>query len=81
MSKMLPAVTLVLFLSACTAPEWTEEALRKQGFTDITVRGYDFFACGEDDAFATAFVARNTNGDYVDGTVCCGLFKSCTVRW
>lgn len=75
----------VLFVAiapyACTAPEWSRVALTSQGFTDIQMGGYMWFACGRDDGFSTSFAAKNTLGQRVEGVVCCGLLKSCTVRW
>ncbi len=72
---------LLVLCTACTAPDMTRETLRKAGYTDITTQGYDLFACGEDDTFATQFRAKNPAGATVNGTVCCGLLKSCTIRF
>jgi hypothetical protein len=56
-------------------------ALEASGFDDITLTGYAWFACGKDDAFASSFRAVNARGAEVSGVVCCGLWKSCTVRF
>lgn len=78
-------VAFCAFLStgtiACTDDSRSAEALRKAGFTDIRLTGYSYFACGEDDAFRTDFVAKNPQGVDVSGTVCCGWLKSCTIRF
>ena len=47
----------------------------------VKFTGYDAFSCSQDDTFHTGFVAKNPKGDTVKGTVCCGVLKSCTVRF
>lgn len=75
------AISLLFLLVSCIAPDRSRAVLEKSGFKNIEITGYQWFACGQDDGFSTGFVAQNANGQYVDGTVCCGLFKSCTVRF
>lgn len=81
--KRLAFLFFVLFTlcSACTDEDAARSALTKQGFTDINVGGYAFMSCSDDDTFKTKFSAKNPNGVRVDGVVCCGIMKSCTVRW
>ena len=81
MRHMLVAVACAIGLAGCTAPDRSRDTLVKSGFTDIQVGGYDFWSCGQHDYFSTHFRARNSQGVVVDGTVCCGLYKSCTVRF
>lgn len=63
-----------------TDEESSKKALESQGFTDIRFTGKKSFDC-ESELFRTGFNAKNTQGKEVSGTVCCGLLKSCTVRW
>lgn len=70
-----------LALAGCTTDNRTRETLIDSGFTHIEVGGYDFLSCGKDDFYSTHFKARNPAGREVEGTVCCGFFKSCTVRF
>lgn len=79
--KKAIAIGSVLLLCACTDEVRSRQALENQGFTDIRFTGYDAFACSEDDGLHTGFVAKNAQGKMVHGTVCCGILKSCTVRW
>lgn len=74
---------LLLIVSGCmcTTESGTIETLHKAGFTDVQTDGYAFFACSEDDTFATRFVATNPAGQRVGGAVCCGLMKNCTIRF
>lgn len=65
----------------CDANDEVREVLEPQGFTDINPTGYEFFACGKDDSFNSGFTATSVTGERVSGVVCCGLLKSCTVRW
>jgi hypothetical protein len=57
------------------------EALNNAGYQNIEIMGESrFYAC-ETEYYKTAFRARNSNGDVVKGVVCCGLLKSCTIRF
>lgn len=67
-------------LFGCTQPQRSVQALDAAGFTDISVGGYAWWACG-DDSYATGFVATNPNGKRVSGAVCCGWAKNCTIRF
>jgi len=70
-----------LSLLACTAPDMSTETLHKAGFTQITTGGYAFFTCGDDYTFSTKFSAKNPNKEWVDGAVCCGILKGCTIKF
>lgn len=72
---------LCLSLFACTSPGAAVSTLEKSGFTDIKTTGYRMLACSKDDTYTTGFTAKNPAGVEVSGVVCCGLFKSCTVRF
>ena len=73
---------LMLFaLVSCTDEDASKSALKNSGYSEITFSGYLWFACSDDDMFHTAFSAKNPKGDLVSGVVCCGLLKSCTIRF
>ena len=73
---------LALFLISCSAPDMSRETLRKAGFTDIEITGWELWSCGKDDTWSTGFKAKNPQGLVVEGTVCCGMVvKDCTVRF
>lgn len=77
---ILIALAVILF-SACTDKEGAEMFLKKQGYTDITLTGYDFFVCSKDDSLSTGFIAQK-NGKTVEGTVCTGmLLKNHTIKF
>lgn len=79
--KIIVALAL-LMLTACTSETDARRALEAEGFKDIRVTGYDWFACAKDDTFHTGFVAKNREGREVKGVVCSGLlFKGATVRY
>ena len=80
MRKLL-IILAIIGLFGCTSPSRTVNTLQQAGYTEIQTTGYSFFSCGEDDAFSTGFTATNPRGDRVSGTVCCGLVKSCTIRY
>lgn len=78
---MKRTIIIALLLSACTDEAATVSTLQRSGFTGIRTTGYAAFSCSEDDVFATGFSAINPLGQRVSGVVCCGTFKSCTVRF
>ena len=74
-------VAVVMSLGGCTKPDASRRILEREGYTDIRITGYSWFGCSEDDFFSTGFEAKK-NGQYVEGTVCAGLFfKGATVRF
>ena len=69
----------ILFQTGCTDPESARDALSDEGYTDIEIVGFEVWGCSEDDFYHTGFRARR--GDrVVEGVVCCGIMKDCTVR-
>lgn len=74
-------IVCVVLCASCTDENASRSALTKQGFTDIKIEGVAWWACGEGDSYATKFTAKNSNGMQVSGAVCCGVVKSCTIRW
>lgn len=83
MKNLFILLALTFTLSGClTDSDGAVEVLEAQGFTNIQTHGYAFFACSEDDTFATKFTATGPTGKPASGAVCCGLlFKNCTVRF
>ena len=75
-------ILAALLLAACTSPESATRVLTSNGYTDVRMTGYNFFACSQDDVFHTGFEAKSPNGTPVKGTVCAGLiFKNSTIRF
>ena len=83
--KRIMILSLAALVVSCTDEDAARDTLLKQGFSDVTIHGYDWTACGkDDDDAATKFTATNPKGQRVSGVVCCGLghlSKDCTVRW
>lgn len=80
--KKILLITICLLLAGCTNKEDAERALNNNGFDDVKVIGYSFFACSKDDFYHTAFIAKSKDGKEVKGVVCSGLlFKNATIRW
>lgn len=80
MNKILLLLITVLTLTGCTNADKATSVLHKQGYSDIEITGYDLFACGEDDFYATGFEAKSLTGEHISGTVCSGFFKGNTIR-
>jgi hypothetical protein len=79
---VVASVASVTMVAGCeVTPSEAHRVLRAQGFEEIELTGYAAFACSDGDSFSTSFRARNARGWRVDGVVCCGLFKACTVRF
>lgn len=70
-----------LCFSCGASEERSRAALEKSGYKDIEITGYSPFSCDEKDSFSTGFKATNPVGQRVEGVVCCGLLKNCTVRF
>lgn len=84
--KVIFAIGLLLLLlftlgNYGTSPEQVNTTLNKQGFEKVVPGELSLFGCGEDDMPGRRFVAVNPRGVEVEGIVCCGLFKNCTVRF
>jgi len=72
---------LPLALIGCTQPDKAKSVLEAQGLSSVEITGYNWFACSEDDIYATGFEATSVSGNKVRGTVCAGAFKGSTVRY
>lgn len=68
-------------LMACSDYDRSRKTLESAGFTDIVITGYEPFSCSDDDTYSTGFNAKNPKGVVVDGVVCCGVVKACTIRY
>lgn len=80
----LVTLGLLALIPTCGACNVSEEhattILAPQGFTEVHTQGYAWIGCG-DDTFGSHFTAVNAAGEPVEGVICCGWLKSCTVRW
>jgi len=80
MKKLL--VLSLLFFSACTDEHNAMRVLQENGYRNVQLTGYGWFACSKDDTFRTSFIAISPNGSQVKGTVCSGfIFKNSTIRF
>lgn len=86
--KVVVGIFIVLsLLFVLSEPLWAYDppeatrVLEQQGFKDIKINGYAWFACAKSDTWQTEFEATALNGTKVKGAVCSGLFwKANTVR-
>lgn len=80
--KNLALLLASLALCACTQPNNAQQLLEAQGYTDVQITGYRWFACSDDDTYRTGFTATSPAGKSIKGTVCAGLFfKGATIRF
>lgn len=71
------------FLAGCTDAPRARRVLEDQGYSNVTITGYRWWGCADDDSCATGFEAIAPGGKKVKGVVCSGfgLFsKGATVR-
>ncbi len=79
---------LALLLISCSDVRYIplgqrqESAVRSLGFKDPYSTGPVIIGCSEDDSFlnSESFRAIGPDGRNVEGSVCCGWLKGCTVR-
>ncbi len=72
---------IVVRLLGCTPDEaHARKVLEAYGFENIHLGGYPFFGCGNGELLSVEFTATSVKKDAVRGSVCCGIFKNCTVR-
>ena len=79
--KNFVIIALAIGLVGCSSRNSTIETLTEQGYTNIETHGHAWFACSEDDVFATKFTATSPSGHRVEGAVCKGWFKGATIRF
>ena len=58
-----------------------QKFLEAQGYSNITMTGYNFFNCYRGDIFKESFQATNNNGVEVSGTVCWGFLNGKVSRF
>ena len=81
MKNLIFLLVFCFTIVGCTRPDSARELLTKEGYTDIEITGYAWFACSEDDKFQTGFRARK-NGQVIEGAICEGLIlKNKTIRY
>lgn len=61
-------------------PQRFERAAHYEGLSSAVQGGYDYMECGAGDVWVSTFSAQR-DAELVQGTMCCGMFKGCTVRW
>ena len=80
MKQQILVITLAMALTACSRPEEATRALTGAGYTQISITGYRFFGCAEQDGWRTGFKATGAAGHQVSGVVCSGFLKGATIR-
>ena len=80
LTKLVAGAFLLLAFTGCTDKSGATRALKQQGYTDITITGYNIMRCDKNDNFSTGFKAKSASGHGVTGTVCSGIFKGHTIR-
>lgn len=79
--KLLICLAICVTLIGCTSEKDVYTATHALGLTDVEPGGHAWFACSDDDSFATKFTAKNDKGETVSGAVCSGFMKGATVRF
>lgn len=79
--KRLILFTIFMLAGCVTTQDEASDTLDKAGFTNIKVGDWSFTGCGNGDKHGREFTAANANGRQISGLVCCGNWKSCTIRF
>lgn len=84
MKKIIATLFFVFAVStSCTDGDRSRRVLEDAGYTNISIEGYDAFACAKSDDTCTEFYADGPSGRRVHGAVGCeltGCGKACTIR-
>jgi len=80
LSRLLIAL-VVLGAVSCTPAKWAVDAANDAGLDAVLTDGVAPLSCGSDDLMGRRITATNPRGQRIDAVVCCGIFKSCTVRY
>lgn len=70
--KIIYTLIILLFFTGCTDKEVARELLIKEGYSDITITGYSFFGCSQNDIKSTGFTAKK-GGITFKGAVCTSM--------
>lgn len=62
-------------------PDDSKQALHNAGYSNVELKGHKIFGCDQHDISSISFTATNPAGKNVDGVVCCGITKGCTIRF
>jgi hypothetical protein len=64
-----------------TDADGAKRVLSGSGYSQISITGYRWFTCSQNDYFHTGFEATGPSGQRITGTVCKWMvFKSSTIR-
>ena len=81
MKRLMIIITPLILASCMTDVKSAKHALIDAGYHPITVGGYDWLGCGQDDFYSTKFKAYSSDSTrIVKGCVCGGIFKGQTIR-
>jgi len=80
---LLLLLALGFFMPICcgVGEDTARRAFDAAGLENPKLGGYAWLRCSEDDSFKSYFTATNAKGAHVEGVICCGLLKSCTLRF
>lgn len=81
MKTLITIILCCLLLSACSGEVTSETILSDQGYTNIEMKGFNAFACSQDDFYRYNFTATNPNGKQVKGVICSAPLKGFTIRF
>lgn len=81
MKTLIAIILCSVLLSSCSGASTSEILLEEQGYSNVKIQGFNFFACSEDDWYRYNFTAINSNGNQVKGVVCSAPLKGSTIRF
>lgn len=70
-----------LVIASCSDEREARRTLDAAGLRNVEITGWSPMSCAKDDLTSTGFRADNSAGKRIEGVVCCGILKGCTVRY
>jgi hypothetical protein len=68
--KKIIVLLLCLLISACSAPNQTQQILSNEGYVNVEILGLAFIGCTQSEIYRTSFVADTHDNRHVRGSVC-----------
>lgn len=79
MKKFTALIFTSILLSSCSTGVATD-ALQKAGYTNIHITTYRLFVCANNESYHTGFVANDSTGKQITGTVCSDFLKKTSIH-
>jgi len=84
-SAVILVIIIALWISSANGGLGVKDraatAVETAGYSDVELGDYQWFSCSSGDWAGWSFTALDRDEHTINGYVCCGLLKACTVRY